>query len=312
MNARRSSQAIFCISIAIVSLAVAAFVGERVSAIRPQIDASIADRDLDVKAVKLRGFTLGADGLVADVYYMRALQYIGDKIVNSNATDLDIGDLRSLNAVLLFPLLDAATDVDPKFKAAFNYGAVVLPAINGEDAIRLLEKAIAADPTDWRMYQQLGYIYWRSKDYERAAEVYSAGSLIDGATPFMRMMAASMSREGGSRTTARAIFSEMFASSDDASIRNAAERRLMELDALDQIDAINAVLSQEKDRRGMCPTDLRTIAPQLQRATASGGPRLLMDNAGHLVDPSGARYLFDIVKCEVAIDRANTKLPTVE
>jgi len=59
------------------------------------------------------------DGLVADVYFMRALQYIGNKLVKTNIEEINIENLRPLNPRLLYPLLDKATDLDPNFIAAY-------------------------------------------------------------------------------------------------------------------------------------------------------------------------------------------------
>lgn len=309
MSRAVTSKLIVHLGIAVAALVFSGFISERINAERPSIDAGIADRDLDVRASYLKGFTFGADGLVADVYYMRALQYIGDKIIASGDAALDIGDLRSLKARLLYPLLDAATDVDPKFRAAYSYGAVVLPAINSDDAIKLLEKGIAADPSNWQLYQHLGYIHWRAKDYEKAAAIYSAGSAIPGSSAFMKMMAGLMNTEGGSRSTARAIFTEMIATTDDPSIRNSAERRLLELDTLDQIDLINRVLADDKTRRGACTANLRDIMPQLQKASTDASIDIMVDRRGQLADAAGTPFLFDREKCTVDIDTTLTTLP---
>src|SRR5829696_6778501 len=85
---------------------------------------SYEDADLDLQGKRLKGFAFGAEGLLADWYWIRSLQYLGDKIVRSDANDLNIDDLRSLNPRLLYPLLDNATDLDPQFIAAYTYGAI--------------------------------------------------------------------------------------------------------------------------------------------------------------------------------------------
>jgi len=45
----------------------------------------------------------------------------------------------------------------------YEYAAVILPAVKVEDAIRIINKGIAANPAAWRLYQHLGYIYWQQK-----------------------------------------------------------------------------------------------------------------------------------------------------
>ena len=56
-----------------------------------------SDSDLVLQGKDLKGYFLGAEGLVADWYWIISLQYLGGKIVNSTETNLDIGDLRGLN-----------------------------------------------------------------------------------------------------------------------------------------------------------------------------------------------------------------------
>ena len=93
---------------------------------RPSLPAGYEDTDLTFSGARVRGFAFGAEGLIADWYYMRALQYIGDKILKSPEMDINLDDLRSLNPRLLYPLLKNATDVDPHYIEAYKYGAVVM------------------------------------------------------------------------------------------------------------------------------------------------------------------------------------------
>ena len=86
--------------------------------IRPQLPEGYADSDLSVQGSRLKGFAFGMEGLLADFYFMRSLQYIGKKILDSKSEDINIDDLTSLNPRLLHPLLDTATDLDPHFISA--------------------------------------------------------------------------------------------------------------------------------------------------------------------------------------------------
>ncbi|HMM80047.1 MAG TPA: hypothetical protein PKC65_08495 [Pyrinomonadaceae bacterium] len=274
---------------------------------KPQLPESYADADLFVKGRELKGFVLGTDSLVADWYWMRSLQYIGDKLVNSTE-DVRLDDLRYLNPRLLYPMLDSATDLDPHFIAPYTYGAMVLPAIDGEQAIALTQKGIANNPKEWRLYQHLGYIYWRAKAYPQAAETYDIGSKIEGSAPFMKMMAAAMKSEGGSRTTARAIYQEMYDSAPDEAVKRTAESRLQELKWFDERDAINEKLAETKTRTGECPQNLSDITSALLTVNLPDGD-FGVNARGDLVDPTGAPYLLDRTECRVEIDRNLSKLP---
>jgi len=295
------------VMIIIVGFAVLSPLSDLVASQKPRLPESYADADLFVKGRELKGFVLGTDSLVADWYWMRSLQYIGDKLVNSTE-DIRLDDLRNLNPRLLYPMLDSATDLDPHFIAPYTYGAMVLPAIDADQAIILTKKGIANNPKEWRLYQHLGYIYWRAKEYPQAAETYDIGSKIEGAAPFMKMMAAAMKSEGGSRATARAIYQEMYDSAPDEAVKKTAESRLQELKWFDERDAINEKLAETKTRTGECPQKLSDITSALLTVNLPDGD-FGVNARGDLVDPTGAPYLLDRIECRVAIDRNLSKLP---
>ena len=275
---------------------------------RPVIPESYADEDLTLQGAKLKGFTLGFEGLIADWYWMKSLQYLGDKVLSSKQ-DVSLDDLSSLNPRLLYPYLNNATDLDPKFFGVYEFGAMVLPAIDKEQAIKLTQKGINNNPDKWRLYQYLGFIYWRSENYQKAAEVYEKGANIEGAPEFMRLMAARMKSEGGNRETAREIYQQMFDDAQDEQTKETARLRLMQLDSLNERDAIRAVLQNFKEKNSRCANNWREILPLLPNVKLPGGKDFRVDNTSNLVDPGGAPYILDGEKCDVQLDRAKTKIP---
>ena len=268
------------------------------------------DADLALQGKRLKGYALGSEGLLADWYWMQSLQYIGNKLDKSDSDFINIEDLRSLNPRLLYPYLDNATDLDPQFTAAYTYGAIVLPAIDPNQAIRLTEKGIANNPVEWRLYQYLGYIHWRLKQYDEASKVYEKGSQIEGSGKFMKVMAALMQSEAGSRDTARAIYLQMLEDeTTDQQTRITAEFRLMELDSFDQRDAIRSALRKAKENTGKCPRSLADVVPLLKGVQLPNGKDFTIDGSNNLTDPSGAPYILDQDTCDVKLDPDHTKLP---
>lgn len=267
------------------------------------------DSDIAIEGKRLKGFILGTEGLIADWYWMSSLQYVGDKLAKSQSDYVNLNDLRSFNMRLLYPYLDNATDLDPKFIAAYTYGAMVLPAIDPDKAIKLTQKGIANNPDNWRLYQYQGYIYWRLKEYAKAAEAYDRGSQIEGAAQFMKMMAAAMKTQGGSRDTAREMYSQMLAEAKDQSTIDNTRLRLMELDSLDERDAIQSAINKTKEISGQCPRALEEILPLLKNIKLTAGKDFRLDDENNLIDPSGAPYILDRETCEVKLDPARTKIP---
>src|ERR1700754_117445 len=182
-----------------ISLAAVVFVGiiatvalaRFVDAHRPAADPAVADESLYLNAKTAKRLSLNFNGLAADWYWMRSLQYVGNKILDHEA-DIALDDLSQLDLKLLAPLLDNATTLDPQFMDPYEYAAVVLPAIDVQEAIRITRKGIDANPDAWRLYHHLGYIYWQQQDYAAAAEVYGRGAQLPDAPVWMQAMKARM------------------------------------------------------------------------------------------------------------------------
>src|SRR5262249_32124337 len=166
--------------------------------------------------------------------------------------------------------------------------------------IALLEKGISSNEDDWRLYQDLGYIYWqagnaatgaeRIRDYQRAGDWYSKGGQIPGSMWWMRDLGGLMRIKGGSREAALVIYTG-YLNSDDPMIRSQAEGRLKQLRSLDELDRINALLTQYRNLKGTCPKSLRVFA---ERFAALG---LTLNEQFEPVDPDGFPYEYDSNEC---------------
>lgn len=276
---------------------------------RLPIPAGYEDEDLVFSGAAFKNFSLGLNGLIADWYWMQSLQYLGGKFAQKPDIPINVNDLRGFEPKLLYPLLDNAVSFDPQFIGVYEYGAVVLPSIDPALAVKIVEKGIENNPTEWRLYNQLGYIYWRTGEYEKAANAYEKASLIDGAPIVMKSMTAKMRLDGGGRETARVIYSQMFSEAQDSSTKKTAELFLLRLDALDQIDAINLILTTLKKENNRCSNDLREILPRLSKITLTKENEFKIDDQKYPVDPAGTRYVFNIESCTVEIDKRNSPIP---
>lgn len=260
----------------------------------PQLVPADAEQ-LYVSPHAARRMSLAFNGLAADWYWMRTLQYVGRKSIGHTGA-LQLDDLSPLALDQLAPLLEHATTLDPQFMAAYEYGAVVLPSVDLDAAIKLIKKGIAENPRAWRLHHHLGYIYWQRGRFAEAGAAYAEGSRVAGAPAWMRVMAAQMEVKGGSRDMARDIYRRMFAESDDEQVKRMALRRLLQVESLDERDAIRRALADHRARAGRCAGTWRDVAAQLRAA------RLRRDNAGTPLDPSGAPYHLDPATCDVLLD----------
>jgi tetratricopeptide (TPR) repeat protein len=175
----------------------------------------------------LKRASLGFDGLMADVYWIRTLLYFGEEFERQRGSNqyFDVSRLK-----LLQQLLDITVDLDPKHIAAYRFGAVFLPDIDAEAAIRFAERGVRNNPDEWRLYQDLGFVQWRRSRFREAAEAYARGSALPDAPEWMRTMPALMLAKAGERETARAIFLRLYEESDDPFVKQVCEEQLMSLD----------------------------------------------------------------------------------
>jgi tetratricopeptide (TPR) repeat protein len=308
----RTRDTVIITAVIVAGLATAIALSRAVEGMRPPMPAGYQDEALGLQGAQLKGFVFGAEGLLADWYWMNSLQYMGNKISSVGLNNVDLENLRPLNPRLLSPYLNNATDLDPRFMAPYSYGATILPAIEPHDAIALTEKGIRENPDQWRLYQYLGYIHWRLKDYEKAAVAYDRGAQIPGAPSFFRLMAAKMRSDSGSRDTAREIYRQAMTEAGDGQVKTAAQLRLYQLDALDQLDVINKVLSDHRTRTGRCVSGWREIVSALQPAAVAARVDLQMDTADNLVDPSGVPYRLNREACQAEINWPTSKIPPPE
>jgi tetratricopeptide (TPR) repeat protein len=262
---------------------------------RPAISGSIEEENLYLNAATVKRVSLGFNGLAADWYWMRSLQYVGGKILKL-PEHVPLDHLGQLNLRLLAPLLDTATTLDPQFMEPYQYAAVVLPDLDVQEAIRIVRKGVVARPLEWRLYQHLGFIYWQQQDFKKAAEAYEQGGKLPGAPVWMRAMAARMAGEGGSRNTAREIYQRLYEEAADDKIKNMASKRLQHLTALDEQDALRRLVVGYRSRIGRCPESWRNVEPALR------AQKIPVDKSGFPLDPTGIPYRLTPEKCDVSFD----------
>ncbi|HKS26828.1 MAG TPA: hypothetical protein VJS44_03370 [Pyrinomonadaceae bacterium] len=264
-----------------------------------------AEERLYVSGAAAKRMSLAFNAIIADWYWMRALQYVGRRAVEHKNVRID--NLSELDLKLLAPLLDTASTLDPKFMAVYEYGAVVLPAVSDQDedeqAIALLRKGIEANPGAWRLYHHLGYIYWQRGDYKAAGEAYGKGSALAGAPAWMKGMEANMLARGSSIQLAREIYTRMREQSEDEQVKVFAAYRLAQLDSLEERAIITRILSAYNARTGgRCPASWREISTEVRAAG------LRVDSSGSPVDPTNYPYMLADKGCSVDL-HPESKIP---
>jgi hypothetical protein len=220
----------------------------------------------------MKRLALSYDALAADLYWIRAVQHYG-------GTKLSTDPNKAYD--LLYPLLDLTTSLDPRFNVAYYYGAIFLaepfPGGPGRPdlSIALLQKGLQAQPGKWEFAQEIGFIYyWWVQDYAEAAAWFRRASVLPNAPSWLTALAATTLAQGGSRASSRVLWEQIGRAAEDDWFRSEAQRRLLQLDAMDQIDQLNAAL-RAGVLRGL-PVDPTGVPYRLQSGRVDVDPRSLL------------------------------------
>jgi hypothetical protein len=270
MTVDRRSNAAVVVSAIVASLLLAA--AAELQAVREHAfpPAEETEDSLYIRSgAAMRRLTGAYNALAADLYWIRTIQYYGGgaRKMQQRASEgpLIPDPPPSLAAVdqaypLLFPMLDITTTLDPRFTIAYRFGAVFLgeqyPRGAGRPdlAIALLQKGLAVQPDKWEYMEDIGFVnYWFIHDFRAAAQWFQKAADTPGGPWWLRSLAATTLAQGGDRRSSRAVWEAIRQSADNAWLRQESERRLMQLQALDVIDALQRIVDDYTHRTSQTP-----------------------------------------------------------
>ena len=235
----------------------------------------------------LKRLSVGYSALAADLYWIRAIQYYGGIKLRTDGNARDAGQ-GSTDYELLYPMLDLTTTLDPRFNIAYRFGAIFLSLEppNGpariDQAVALLQKGLAYNPDRWQYAHDIGFIeYWYTRDYVAAAHWFDQAARIPGAPDWIRPLAAVTLAQGGDRQGARTMLNEL-RGSEERYIRAAAERGLLQLQAMDAIDELQGLIDGYFARMHAYPTSWADLFGKRVPGDPAGVP-FVYDPATHAV-----------------------------
>jgi primosomal protein N'' len=210
----------------IASFLIAAFL---VPATQSRLDSAKAalGPEPDVSSVwtgpVVRALSLGFSDFLADIYWLRAVQYYGRQKLEGAPTSY--ADLR--------PLLETAAELDPRFEMVYRYGAVFLseprPVGAGlpELGVGFLGKGADRNPADWRLRQEQGlFTFFYLNQAQRGAEILSRAARIPGAPYWMESLAAQIQTKGGELEAALSMWTVIYKQSEPGLLRDNAESQI--------------------------------------------------------------------------------------
>lgn len=206
-------------------------------------------------AQTVRHLSLGYNGLLADIYWTRAVQYFGSH-----------HHAKSMDYQILKPLLETTTTLDPHLIPAYEFGSIFLaqnpPEGAGDPnaAAELVKKGIRENPEAWRLWYHLGFIQWQElRNPALASESFLQGSKVPGAMPWMKVMAAALAQNAGNSETARYLWTNIYQSTEDKMIRQNAIKRLAALKSDEEVQMLQNLIDQYQQQQGHYPSSFQEL-----------------------------------------------------
>jgi len=170
----------------------------------------------------VRQTSLGQECTVADLAWLRAIQYYG----HHRLTDR--------RYTMVGHIFDVVTTLDPKFIQAYVFGALILSQDAGKpyEGLALLRKGMRCNPENWILAFETGFIYYVVlRDYRSAGQYFSISSRLPGAPDYTSRFAAFVEERAGHTETAIKLWQEVAASSANKYVKEMAEEKVAELKA---------------------------------------------------------------------------------
>lgn len=185
----------------------------------------------------LRALAFGYNELVADLVWLKSINYFADQLFQKK------------EMVYIEHYLTTASFLDPHFEALYRYGPAMMLSQKGSQhtneevmaAIRLLKRANTLFPENWRYAKSLGSFYLfelTSQDPKQRAAWKRIGAdwirraaLLGGDHSFLATLAASVYSEQGQQELAIQHLQEIYLTTQDETMKQTILNRLNLLQA---------------------------------------------------------------------------------
>jgi hypothetical protein len=231
------------VGIALAVLSVGILHSQLPATSRADSDASFVPRP-DVARVASLGFR----PLVADIYWMQAVQVVGAELVNP-----------ARHAPLIGKLVDVVTTVDPWVGHPYRFAAhwLTTDLEQVRFANRLLERAVTYHPDDWRNWFYLGFNhFFYLEDHPAAAEALERASELEGSPTYLKRLVARLKADTAGLETAAVLLSELVRESEDPMAKAQYEAALLEIETERAARFLDEARETYRERNGR---DIRRV-----------------------------------------------------
>jgi hypothetical protein len=197
----------------------------------------------------VRVLALGFERLVADLFWLRTVYYVGDE------TSMEAGYPAAAR------LANLVTDIDPEFNTAYVLMNSVLTVLRPEAdaAIALLDKGILHLPDRWRLHFLQGFNHFMYRaDYAKAAE-FMRSAAERGGPRYLPLLASRLYAEAGDPETALAFVAARLHNEESPEAREALERRFRDIWIVRDLGRIDRAIARFVESHGEPPERVRDL-----------------------------------------------------
>ena len=221
-----------------------------------------------------RGLSLlsfGYTNFVADLLWFNTINYFG-KHYNADRNFQWLGHMCNL-----------VTSLDPNSKHVYGFCSTMLSweANLPNESLKILDKAIANYPTDWKFFYLRGFTkMFFLKDDQGALADFSTSAKLPGASWIAARLAAKNIAMSDDPKSAVEFLKNILEGTTDETQRRALESRLREAQLVVDLDTLAQAVAVYKEREGQNPSKLEELV--------KAGIILALP-----LDPFGGKYLID-------------------
>jgi hypothetical protein len=236
----------------------------------------------------LRVGSLGFERLVADLFWLRTVYYVGDPRT---------GDVGYPAAEGLAHLV---TDIDPSFESVYVLMNSVLSGLrmDADAAIRLLEKGTRHSDY-WRIYFLLGFNHFMEKGDYLAGAHWIEEAAKRGGPPYLPLLASRLYSQAGDPDTALAFLATRLQQERHPALREQLQKRMTDVWITRDLDRIDAAIVTYRELRGSDPID---VAALVREGLLEREPR----------DPRGEHYAIRSGRATSFVEFERLRLKTLE
>ncbi len=223
---------------------------------------------------QLRAVSLGQRLLLADFYWLKLVQYVGETVM-----------AKENRWEALYPLADVVTDLDPRYGYVYQVAGSNLSGLahRYDEADRILEKGMRNVPNRWSLpfTRAVNKFLYEGKFAEAASYARRAAEV--GRRPHLALLAANLALvtdEEAEYRSAAEFLRESIAQADTAELREELSQRLTKVQTYRAISTVERAVRLFRERHVRRPLSVDEL---VLRGFLAAPPR----------DPSGGRIVYD-------------------